>query len=61
MANNNFNAPAFPDEKNSGLTKLEYAVIHLTAGGLAADRKVDAKHIIDAAKILLTELEKSNQ
>lgn len=61
MANNHYNEPAFPDEKNNGLTKLEYAAIQLSVAYLYSTNRVEIPHIIETAKQLLTELEKSNQ
>ena len=68
MANNNFNAPAFPDKKNSGLTKREYFAAMAMQGYLASygpAEPVNSQHVAEkavrCADALLTELEKSNQ
>lgn len=62
MANNNFNAPAFPDEKNSGLTKREYFAAMAMQGYLASYGRANAEHVakiaVECADALLTELEK---
>lgn len=62
MTNNHYNEPAFPDGNNSGLTKLEYAAIHIYAG-LASDPNIttiDYKNVVEKAFHLLTELKKES-
>lgn len=60
MTNNHYNEPAFPDKDNAGLTKLEYAVIHFCAAGMAAGSRVDVLHVIEKTKHLLDEIKKES-
>lgn len=58
MTNNHYNEPAFPDGNNSGLTKLEYAAIHLCASAIEKGGLIYPEHCVQQAKKLLTELNK---